>query len=156
MGLTPCARSNRWDNCQSQKLNIASYWGLLGRLPPGWEPLQILLFGCVFIVQWCWHDFSDHRPVSLTWSTSQGCITGTPALTPGPPFATCVERLCRGSPLMVFPVKVNINTKLFLYRCLSVSCFPYCLFHSRILYEQFVWIFPSGAIYYFMHSLFCL
>lgn len=50
--------------------------------------------------------FFPHTSVSSTWSTSLGCTTGTPALTPAPPSATCVGRRCRGSPLMACLVKV--------------------------------------------------
>lgn len=56
--------------------------------------------------------FIDFRPVSLTWSIFPGCITGTPALTLARPSAMCVEKLCPGSPLTAFHVKVNKHISL--------------------------------------------
>ncbi|XP_053419275.1 diacylglycerol kinase eta isoform X2 [Nycticebus coucang] len=47
------------------------------------------------------------------WNISQGCITGTPAPTPGPPSVMCAERVFLESPLTVCPAKVHTACKDF-------------------------------------------
>lgn len=47
------------------------------------------------------------RPVSLIWSISPGCTTGTPAHTPDRPSATFAERRCQVSPPTACPVKAR-------------------------------------------------
>ncbi|XP_011919848.1 PREDICTED: diacylglycerol kinase eta isoform X9 [Cercocebus atys] len=45
------------------------------------------------------------------WNISQGCTTGTPAPTPGPPSVTCAERVFLESPPMACPAKVHTACK---------------------------------------------
>ncbi|KAK5889884.1 hypothetical protein CesoFtcFv8_013461 [Champsocephalus esox] len=47
------------------------------------------------------------RRHSLMWNISQGCTTGTPAPTHGPPSATCAKTACRGSRPTASPAKVR-------------------------------------------------
>lgn len=47
------------------------------------------------------------------WNISQGCTTGTPAPTPGPPSVTCAERVFLESPPMACPAKVRSTQHVF-------------------------------------------
>lgn len=59
------------------------------------------------------------------WNISQGCITGTPAPTPGPPSATCAERASLELPPMAYPVKVLQHSAFVFYQRLIPQLPPH-------------------------------
>lgn len=70
-------------------------------------PFRLPRSGCQGLTP-SWLSFSPPSRRSTAWTTSQGCTTGTPAHTRGPPTATCAARRCLGSRRTACPVKVRM------------------------------------------------